>query len=85
MSTIQTNNPATKQPLETYEIMDEAEAIGKVEAAHEAFLEWRKKSHEERAPYLRKIAEVLRANSDKFSQLMTDEMGKLLKDGKTEV
>ncbi|GMN12353.1 NAD-dependent succinate-semialdehyde dehydrogenase [Altererythrobacter sp. MTPC7] len=85
MSTIQTNNPATKQPLETYDIMDEAEAIGKVEAAHEAFLEWRKKSHEERAPYLRKIAEVLRANSDKFSQLMTDEMGKLLKDGKTEV
>ena len=65
--------------------MSEAEAFGKIEAAHEAFLDWRTKSHEERAPYLRKIADVLRSNADRFAELMTREMGKLLRDGKTEV
>ena len=85
MSTIQTKNPATGENLQTYDLMSESEAFGIVEAAHEAFLDWRKKSHEERAPYLRKIAEVLRDNADKFSELMTKEMGKLYKDGKTEI
>ena len=85
MTQIQTRNPATGEPLETYETMGESEVFAKIEAAHAAFLDWRTKSHDERAPYLRKIAEVLRANADRFAELMTREMGKLIKDGKTEV
>ena len=85
MSQITTMNPATGETLNTYELMSEAEAFDKIEAAHEAFLDWRTKSHEERAPYLRKIADVLRSNADRFAELMTHEMGKLLRDGKTEV
>ena len=85
MTQIQTRNPATGEPLETYETMGEDEVFAKIEAAHAAFLDWRTKSHDERAPYLRKIAEGLRANADRFAELMTREMGKLIKDGKTEV
>ena len=85
MSQIQTRNPATGEVLETYEVMSEQEVFAKIDTAHEAFLDWRSKSHEERAPYLRKIAGVLRDNSERFSELMTREMGKLLRDGKTEV
>ena len=85
MTQIQTRNPATGEPLETHETMGESEVFAKIEAAHAAFLDWRTKSHDERAPYLRKIAEVLRANADRFAELMTREMGKLIKDGKTEV
>ena len=85
MTQIQTRNPAIGEPLETYETMGESEVFAKIEAAHAAFLDWRTKSHDERAPYLRKIAEVLRANADRFAELMTREMGKLIKDGKTEV
>lgn len=85
MTQIQTRNPATGEPLETYETMGESEVFAKIEAAHTAFLDWRTKSHDERAPYLRKIAEVLRANANRFAELMTREMGKLIKDGKTEV
>ena len=85
MSQIQTRNPATGEVLETYEVMGEQEVFAKIDSAHEAFLDWRSKSHEERAPYLRKIAGVLRDNSERFSELMTREMGKLLRDGKTEV
>lgn len=85
MSQIQTRNPATGEVLETYEVMSEQEVFAKIDSAHDAFLDWRSKSHEERAPYLRKIAGVLRDNSERFSELMTREMGKLLRDGKTEV
>lgn len=85
MTQIQTCNPASEEPIETYQTMGEPEAFGVIEAAHAAFLQWREKSHEERARYLRKIAEVLRENADRISHLMTQEMGKLLRDGQTEV
>ena len=85
MSQIQTRNPATGEPIQSYDVMGEQEVFSKIERANAAFLDWRKKSHEERAPYLRKIAEVLRANADRYAQLMTREVGKLLRDGKTEV
>ncbi|UYV37233.1 NAD-dependent succinate-semialdehyde dehydrogenase [Rhodobacteraceae bacterium D3-12] len=85
MSTITTINPATGERIETHPMMSEEDATAKLEAAHSAFLEWRKLSHEERAPYLTKIAEKLRENADELAALMTRETGKLLKDGKTEV
>lgn len=85
MPTIETCNPATGQALETYAIESEAAVFAKIEAAHAAHLEWRRKSHDERAPYLRKIAAGLRENADRFAELMTSEMGKLLRDGKTEI
>ena len=85
MSEIKTINPATEELIATYPLMSEEEAIAKLTACHNAFLEWRELSVEERAPYLNKIAEALRAHSDELAELMTREMGKLLKDGKTEV
>jgi succinate-semialdehyde dehydrogenase/glutarate-semialdehyde dehydrogenase len=85
MSTITTINPATEQPIKTYELMSEAEATRRLEASHAAFLEWRKLSHEERAPYLNRIAQKLRDNADELAELMTRETGKLFKDGHTEI
>ena len=85
MSTITTTNPATGETIETYDLMTKETAVQKLEAAHAAFLDWRTKTHAERAPYLSRIAEVLRAHSDELAELMTRETGKLIKDGKTEV
>ena len=85
MSKITTINPATEEEIQSYDLMSEAEALQRVEACHEAHLEWRKLSHKERAPYLTKIAAKLRENADELAALMTRETGKLLKDGKTEV
>jgi succinate-semialdehyde dehydrogenase/glutarate-semialdehyde dehydrogenase len=85
MSTITTINPATEQPIKTYELMSETEATRRLEASHAAFLEWRKLSHEERAPYLNRIAQKLRDNADELAELMTRETGKLFKDGHTEI
>jgi len=85
MSTITTINPATEEEIQTYNRMSEAEAIDRVEACHTAFVEWRTLSHAERAPYLNRIAQELRDNADELAALMTQETGKLIKDGKREV
>lgn len=85
MTQISTVNPATDETIADYEVMDARTAFGKIEAAHEAFLDWRTKTHDERAPYLRDLAAALRDHADEFAGLMTKETGKLLRDGKTEV
>jgi succinate-semialdehyde dehydrogenase / glutarate-semialdehyde dehydrogenase len=85
MSKITTVNPATEEEIQTYDMMSEDEATARLEACHAAFLKWRELTHEERAPYLTKIATKLRDNADELAALMTQETGKLLKDGHSEV
>ncbi|GGA28456.1 NAD-dependent succinate-semialdehyde dehydrogenase [Neptunicoccus cionae] len=85
MTQITTKNPATGEDIKSYDVMSESEAVDRLEASHTAFLEWRKLSHKDRAPYLEKIAQKLRDNADELAALMTKETGKLLKDGHTEV
>ncbi len=80
-----TINPATRQEIARYRYMNPDEAFGKVEAGHEAFLEWKARSLDERADYLRRIANALRGHAEPLARLMTEETGKLLRDGKTEV
>lgn len=82
---ITTINPATGEPLASYPLMDEAEAVAAVDACHEAFLAWRETSHEERGRLLRAIAAELRDQAEDLAGLMTREMGKLLKDARAEV
>lgn len=85
MSKMETINPATETAIATYEVMDPSAAMAKVEACHAAFLGWRSLSHRDRAPYLTKIAKALRNHADELATLMTREVGKLYRDGKTEV
>lgn len=85
MPTITTINPATGQDIQTYDVMTERQATQRLEACHAAFLEWRKLTHQERAPYLRKIGQKLRDNANALATLMTNETGKLLKDGHLEI
>ncbi len=82
---ITTNNPATKATINTYDLMDEAAAFEKVEACYAAFLQWRTLTPAERAPLLQNVADALRKNTETLAALMTEETGKLLRDGRTEV
>ncbi len=84
-SQIQTINPATGQPGESYDETTIDEAHAAASAAHEAFLKWRRTSFAERAAIVRKAGEILRARKDELSRLMTEEMGKTLSDGRAEV
>lgn len=85
MPQITTVNPATDKVIASYELMGAPQAFEKIAAAHTAFLDWRKKSHEERAPYLRDIAKLVSERSADLSAIMTRETGKLLRDGAAEV
>jgi succinate-semialdehyde dehydrogenase/glutarate-semialdehyde dehydrogenase len=80
-----TINPLTEQEITSYSYMSDAEAMAVVEASHKAFLDWRLKSLEERAKVIAAIGEELRKSKDEFARLMTDEVGKLLKDSLGEV
>jgi succinate-semialdehyde dehydrogenase/glutarate-semialdehyde dehydrogenase len=62
-----------------------SEAHAAAEAAHKAFLDWRRTSFEERAAVIRKAAVILRDRKDEFARLMTEEMGKTVDDGRAEV
>jgi len=85
MSAITTINPATEEEIQTYTLMTEQEATDRIEACHAAFLEWRKLTHQERAPFLTKIGQKLREHADDLAALMTRETGKLLTDGHLEI
>lgn len=84
-NSITTINPLTEEELESYPQMSDEEASAVVEASHTAFLEWRLKPLEERAKVIAAIAEEMRKSKDEFAKLMTDEVGKLLKDSREEV
>jgi succinate-semialdehyde dehydrogenase/glutarate-semialdehyde dehydrogenase len=85
MPSITTTNPATGQDIQTYAIMTEAEAVDLVMACDAAFQDWRKLTHTDRARHLKQIGQTLRDHADELARLMTQETGKLFKDGLTEV
>lgn len=85
MTKITTINPATEEKIASYDLMSRQVAFDKVDAAHAAFGQWRMKTHEERASFLRDIAGGLRSQAEELATLMTRETGKLHRDGLTEV
>jgi succinate-semialdehyde dehydrogenase/glutarate-semialdehyde dehydrogenase len=80
-----TVNPATGEKIASYQYMTKNEAIKSVEKCHDAFLDWKKLSIEERGEIIKNIGKKFTEHKDEFSQLMTDEMGKLLKHGGDEI
>ncbi len=80
-----TINPATEEVIKEYTLMSEAEAKKAVEDCHQAFLKWKFTSFEERANKLKAIAVELKKNKQQLVELMTQEMGKLLKQGEQEI
>lgn len=84
-NSLKTINPLTEKEIKTYPHMSDEEAMAVVEASHNAFLDWRMKSLEERAKVISAIAGELRNSKEDFARLMTDEVGKLLKDSRDEI
>lgn len=84
-NTLKTINPATGKALETYPMMSDSEVSAAVKACHDAFLDWRHVSLEDRADKIRAIGKGLKENKKELAKLMTEEMGKLVKQGEQEV
>jgi succinate-semialdehyde dehydrogenase / glutarate-semialdehyde dehydrogenase len=73
---IATTNPATGEVIETFQSLSTAEIEAKLQLAVSAFCEERHTSFAERAKRMRKAAEILDREKERFGRLMTLEMGK---------
>ena len=69
-------NPATGEPIDSYEVMDDASLEDRLGRAAEVFRSYRRTSLEDRVGWIRGAAEILERDSRRWGELMTREMGK---------
>lgn len=85
MSKYATVDPTTGSVVKEFDTMTDAEVEASLEAAHAAYLTWRRAALEERTGLLQRIADGYRERSDELAQLMSTEMGKPVAQAKGEV
>lgn len=85
MSDITTINPTTGEEINNYSYMSNDEVNKIVDASHNAFLEWRTVSHEERGRVIKSIGDKLMEYKEELSKLMTEERGKLYSQSMEEI
>jgi len=81
---IQSINPATGEVIKSYDDMTQEAVSEAISKAHDAFLSWRQTTFPKRAEHLRQAANLLRERANPLAKLMTEEMGKPIKDGRAE-
>ena len=79
-----TINPATEEVLNEYDIMTEDQIKAAAKQAKNAFFEW-KKDIDKRAEFLYAFAKELRKNKEHLAKTATQEMGKAIKEARSEV
>lgn len=85
MADITTINPTTGENIKDYDYMS-TDAVNKiVDASHQAFLDWRQVSHEERARVITSIGDKLMEHKEELAKLMTEERGKIYSEGLQEI
>ncbi|MGH7086815.1 MAG: NAD-dependent succinate-semialdehyde dehydrogenase [Acetobacteraceae bacterium] len=83
--TIVVRNPATGEAIGEVPAMGAAETRRAIEAAARAYPAWRAKLAKERAAILRKLFELMIANTEDLAQIMTAEQGKPLSESRGEI
>ena len=84
ISLLKTINPSTEQVLNEYEIFTKEQLDKSVRQARQAFLEW-KNNIDRRAEFLYAFAKELRKNKEHLAKTATEEMGKAIKESRSEV
>jgi acyl-CoA reductase-like NAD-dependent aldehyde dehydrogenase len=82
---IETVNPATGKILARYDNDSAEEVSAKVKNARKAFPAWKKLDIGERAEYMRRLARVMRKNREEYARLITEEMGKPVRQSLAEI
>ena len=78
-------NPATGAVIRDYPVHTPQQVQKIIEQGHACFLQWKKVPVTDRSAYLRKVNDVLLAKKDVFGRLISEEMGKTMKEAVTEV
>ena len=83
--TIVVKNPATGEAIGEVPAMGTAETRRAIEAANRAYPAWRAMLAKERAAILRKLSDLMLANTEDLAVIMTAEQGKPLSESKGEI
>jgi succinate-semialdehyde dehydrogenase / glutarate-semialdehyde dehydrogenase len=78
-------NPATGEKLREFSPFDNAEIERRLSRAEEAFARYRRTTFAERTELLHAASELLFQEKQKFAEIITLEMGKLLRDSVAEI
>lgn len=78
-------NPATEEVIVEVPDGTPEDAKRAIDAADRAFREWSRLTPYERAPILKKAADLIRERSEEIARLMTLEVGKPIKESRVEV
>lgn len=78
-------NPATNDLIKEYQEHSDSEVNNIIEKVHEEWLAWKDTTFEYRAGLFRNLAGLLRKNKEKYSHLMTLEMGKIIRESDSEI
>ena len=81
---VKTINPATEEVLKEYEIISKEEINDTTRKAKKAFEEW-KKDINDRIDFIHDFASELRKNKENLARTATNEMGKVIKEARSEV
>lgn len=78
-------NPHNNELINQYDELSRSEIDNAINNANKAYEIWRWVSFSERSKLFTKLAENLESDKTKLAQLMTDEMGKPIQEGRAEV
>jgi len=81
---LRTINPSTEEVLNDYEIISKEQVNDIVKQSRNVFLEW-KKDIDKRADFLYAFAKEFRKNKENLAKTATQEMGKAIKEARSEV
>ena len=81
---LRTINPATEEVLNEYTVIGKEQLSETVKKSKDAFLEW-KKDIDKRTDFLYAFAKELRKNKENLAKTATQEMGKAIKESRSEV
>ena len=84
-ATVAVTNPATGKAITTVPNAGIAETQRAINAAQQAFVDWRKTTAEHRSRVLRRWYELMLAHQEDLAQLMTSEQGKPLSEARGEI
>jgi acyl-CoA reductase-like NAD-dependent aldehyde dehydrogenase len=82
---IETINPSTGKIIATYDKISKEEVSRKVKNARLAFEKWEKVDIFERTAFMRSLGRVMRKNKDEYAKLITEEMGKPIRQSIAEI
>ncbi len=80
MSQYAVNNPATGEVVETFDGATDQEIQDAIAASKEAYADWSTLTFSDRAERLKKLADLLRTNSEDLAKVSCTEMGKPLEE-----